>query len=234
MNENMKIGAFALVMALAVMFAVPVADVSAEDPAPVVDTDGVCTINYLVANTVYTVDAESKDGKTILMTALPDGAKAPLGQTLKGWMLGGALVTEIATENAKTYTVNAVFTADVYDVTFAVDGEIIAKEYGYGDVVDVPKEPTAPEGKIFAGWSDGKIILKGSEIPAVVGNAVYSAVFVDVVPDPVPEEDKSVLGGFDGMSILIISIAIVLIIAIIVVFMYKNNLIPTKKGENKE
>jgi hypothetical protein len=177
------IGALALVMAAVMLVcAVPVAfDVS--------DADGAdpeyCTVIYIVDGKAYTDDqAVVADGKTVLLTTLPEGATAAAGQTLKGWLVSGSMATSITATAGSTYTASAVFQDAKYTVTFIALGTPVAHaDLKYGASVLVPTAPTAPEGQRFVGWSDGTTTSNVASV-TVSGSMTYVAVFapVEIVP----------------------------------------------------
>ena len=188
MNCTRNAGIYTAVLAIIMMVSavmIPVADVSAEEEKPV-DT---CDIIYVVNSTAFNFDdvAIDKEGKVItLLTKLPEGASAPIGQEFKGWMYNSKIVESINdAEKDKTYTVTAVFSVIEYKVTFIANGVSATTEYNYNEAVAVPekvaKVAAAPGGYSFAGWSNGIAIL--TEFPAVTGDVTYVAVYeIDVVP----------------------------------------------------
>ena len=187
MNCTRNAGIYTAVLAIIMMVSavmIPVADVSAEgDETPAVVT---CDITYIVNSTAFTEKIEIKDGKVVtLLTKLPEGATAPIGQEFKGWMYNSKIVESIDAEEKKTYTVTAVFSVAIYDVTFIANGVSDTTGYKYNEAVVVPekvaKVAAAPEGYSFAGWSNGIATL--TEFPAVTGDVTYVAVYeIDVVP----------------------------------------------------
>jgi len=151
----------------------------AEDAAPA-DT---CTIIYIVDSTAYTVSGVAiADGSAALAAVLPDGAVAPAGQTLAGWMYNGSIADSIEATANSTYTVTAVFSADVYTVTFIGAGVTTVASYGYGDTVAVPAA-VAVEGFDCLGWTDGTTTY--TDIPAATASVTYAAVYAAVEPAPV-------------------------------------------------
>ena len=181
MNCIKNAGIYTAVLAIIMMVSavmIPVADVSAEGGEPV-DT---CDIIYVVNSTAFNSDDVAiEDGKVTLPTELPAGATAPIGQEFKGWMYNSNIVESInIAENDGPYTVTAVFSVAIYDVTFIANGVSATTEYNYNEAVVVPEsvdpaKVAAPEGYSFAGWSNGTATL--TEIPAVTGNVTYVAVY---------------------------------------------------------
>lgn len=179
MNCVKNAGIYTAMLAIIMMVSavmIPVADVSAE----VGESDETCDITYIVNSTAFTDNIEIKEGIVTLPTELPKGATAPIGQEFKGWMYGTDNVKSITIENGKAYTVTAVFSVAVYEVTFIANGESNTASYKYNDAVVVPKgddpaTPEAPTGYSFAGWSNGTATL--TEIPAATENVTYVAVY---------------------------------------------------------
>lgn len=169
----------------------------AEDAAPA-DT---CTIIYIVDSTAYTVSGVAiADGSAALAAVLPDGAVAPAGQTLAGWMYNGSIADSIEATASSTYTVTAVFSVDVYTVTFIGAGVTTVASYGYGDTVAVPAA-VAVEGFDCLGWTDGTTTY--TDIPAATASVTYAAVYAAVEPAPVvvPTYTVSYVIGEDIIAI---------------------------------
>jgi hypothetical protein len=152
-------------------------DANDADDVVVADT---CTISYVVDSTVYAVNEPITDeGKVILSTELPTGANALEGKEFSGWLYNGNVVEEsITAVEGSTYTVTAVFSDIEYSVAFVYGEPVVASYYTYGEVAVVPSV-TAPEGYTFAGWSNGTSTI--TEIPVVTADAIYTAVFNEVV-----------------------------------------------------
>ena len=91
-------------------------------------------------------------------------------------------VVVAATANA-TYTALFSETVRSYDITWVAAGnDDQVTSVAYGGTPVAPADPTAPEGKVFDGWStDGSTVLE--TLPDVTGAAIYIAVFVDDRPD---------------------------------------------------
>lgn len=180
MNCTRNAGIYTAVLAIIMMVSavmIPVADVSANtEPEDTYD------IIYIVNSTAFNPnDDVVEKGEVTLLTKLPEGATAPIGQEFKGWMYNSNIVESInVTEEEKTYTVTAVFSVAEYKVTFIANGESNTAGYKYNETVVVPEDedpatPTAPTGYTFVGWSDGTATL--TEIPVVTDNVTYVAVY---------------------------------------------------------
>ena len=81
-----------------------------------------------------------------------------------------------------------------YTVVFRYDnGDIIAAQtYHWGDTVTPPVAPAAPAGYTFVGWTP--------EITVCQGNAVYTAVFEQIVPSVEWVSASTTLGGNIGLN----------------------------------
>ena len=170
----------------------------AEDAAPA-DT---CTIIYIVDSTAYTVSGVAiADGSAALAAVLPDGAVAPAGQTLAGWMYSGSIVDTVEATAGQTYTVSAVFAPAVYTVTLVCGDASVTASYGYGDTVALPTMPAVPEGFELVGWTDGTATAE--TIPTVTATATYAAVYTAVEPAPivVPTYTVSYVIGEDIIAV---------------------------------
>ena len=147
------------------------------------DTDGAdsitCTINYVVDSTVYAVNEPITEEETVTLSdALPAGANASEGKEFSGWLYNGNVKTSITAVEGFTYTVTAVFSDIEYSIAFVYGEPVDVETYTYGEVAVVPTV-TAPEGYTFAGWSNGTSTI--TEIPVVTADAIYTAVFNEVV-----------------------------------------------------
>lgn len=178
-----------MVMSCAALFATgsdAAGDSAGDGETPVV---GTYNIIYVVNSTAFTDNVEIKEGIVTLPAELPEGATAPIGQKFEGWMYNSDIVKSIGTSEApavkdKTYTVTAVFSVVIYDVTFIANGVSATTEYNYNEAVVIPEsvdpaKVAAPEGYSFAGWSNGTATI--TAIPAVTGNVTYVAVFEKTV-----------------------------------------------------
>ena len=173
-------------LAIFAMFCIGGLAIIGEDANDADGADGTIHINYIVDSTVYAVDKTIMDelgvaasnGEVTLSTALPTGANASEGKEFSGWLYNGNVVESITAVEGSTYTVTAVFSDIEYSVAFVYGEPVVASHYTYGEVAVVPTV-TAPEGYIFAGWSNGTSTI--TEIPVVTADAIYTAVFNEVV-----------------------------------------------------
>ena len=119
------------------------------------------------------------------LTYLDSDVFDPTGMIVTAYYSDGtsAIITDYSIDvsasalGKKTVTVSyggktATFTVDVvYTVIFRLeDGTVLStKTYHYGEAVEIPEDPAAPENHAFLGWD--------AEVTACQGDAAYTAVF---------------------------------------------------------
>ena len=110
-------------------------------------------ITFLVDGEVYATETLSR-GATI---SVPD-APTKKGHTFSGW----SGLPE--TMPAKDITVSATFTVNKYQVTFKIDGVVIATyTQDYGSAIVAPEAPER-EGYTFSGWGDVAETVPASDV----------------------------------------------------------------------
>lgn len=170
------------------------------------DTNGLTLCGKAVVPPItYTVTWKNDDGSVletdtdIAKNARPEyngttpvkANTAEYTYTFAGWSDGANTYATVAEVPAVTrdVTYTAVFTSvkNKYTVTFLGEGgttEIQKAELEYGTSITAPADPTkantAEYTYTFAGWNDGTHTYTAAELPAVTGDATYTAVFTSV------------------------------------------------------
>lgn len=162
------------------------------------------TSNYVKVGTLeapkpqYKVAFVDADGTMLSEQLVEEGKNAELPETpskegyvFAGWDTG---ITNIHSD----LTIMAQYAKEKHTVTY-VDWEnktIDQKQYEYGDLLELPKNPKAPEGKTFVGWSaeEGQKITEDIVCEAQFEVPKYTVTFVDndgkVVQQQVVEEGQ--------------------------------------------
>jgi hypothetical protein len=131
-------------------------------------------------------------------------------------------------------TISATCALQQFLITFKVNNRTVSsKIYTYGETVTLPPEPVLADDETysytFIGWSNGESELISKEVPTVVAETCYVAVFEqEVLP---PQEEV----GWTKLKIIVtvIKVALVLILLIVllvVVILIKNHF--TKSNKN--
>lgn len=114
--------------------------------------------------------------------------------TFAGWDVDGDGIEDILAEGElpaayEDVTYTAVYESGnvEYDISFVVDGRVTTKQYNAGNVPSyngsLDKEADDEYTYSFAGWDangDGVVDYQNNTLPAVTGNAEYTAVFSEV------------------------------------------------------
>lgn len=153
----------------------------------------------------YTVKFQNADGQVIseqtyhwgdTVTPPADPTKAPdetYTYAFAGWDIA---VSSVCNGNA-TYT--ATYNANYidYTITFQYEDGTIIKQYTlhYGDVIEAPAKPAAPEGYQFTGWDQAFTVCQG--------NAIYTAKFAPREHIPGDLDGNEVVNSDDVIQLLL-------------------------------
>ncbi|MBP3511709.1 MAG: InlB B-repeat-containing protein [Prevotella sp.] len=168
-------------------------------------TANIYKITYIIDGEVYKI-VEVHFGETITPEAIPEKE----GYTFSGW----SDIPE--TMPAKNIIVTGTFTANIYKLTYLVDGEVYkVVEYAFGETI-TPEVAPVKEGYTFSGWSEipemmpaKNIIVAGTfdvntyKLTYLVDGEIYKVVeyaFGELItPEAVPEKEGYTFSGWSDI-----------------------------------